>query len=62
MSGIAPDVTKNDLEAYFTKINTEVSNVQFSLKIGVAIVVFDDWPGRNICIPLFATYYLGILE
>ncbi len=47
VSGIAPDVTKNDLEAYFAN-NAEVADVQFSLKTGVAIVMFDDWPGRNI--------------
>ncbi len=49
MSGIAPDVTKNDLEDYFAKIgNAEVADVQFSLKTGVAMVVFDVWPGMSV--------------
>ncbi len=48
VSGMVPDVTKDDLEAYFANMgNAEVADVQFSLKPGVAMVIFEDRPGNN---------------
>ncbi len=45
VSGIAPEVTKDDLWAYFAKIeNIEVESVHVCLQPGVAIVAFDDSP------------------
>ncbi len=63
MSGIARSVTKDDLEAYFANVgNAEVADVQFSLKAGVAMVIFDYRTGRNMfvcgCFCLTCIVYL----
>ncbi len=48
VSRIARTVSKNDLDTYFANMgNAEVADVQFSLKAGIAMVIFDYRTGRN---------------